>query len=167
MASATSRKRRPRPVNHCPHCGIILPSPWQGRRTVTVFVVMLLLVAGVVGGRLIAPSDIQLVEERRHLQQDQARLRQAQQQLQTGRQRLEEERKQLAAAKPPESSRVVGDASTAPTTEPLPPATGDWPVAQGLREGFPLSLLQYSHLQGKPGRTASAWNSYGFPPGSL
>jgi len=135
MASATSGKARPRAVNHCPYCGTTISSPWQGRKTVTVYVVVLLLVVGFIGGRLLASGDVQLVEERRRLQQEQGRLRQEQQQLATERQQLDEERKQLAAAKPPEHSRVAGGDSVAPKTEPQP--RQETPVAVGIPPATP------------------------------
>jgi formylglycine-generating enzyme required for sulfatase activity len=106
---------------------------------------MLLLAAGLVGGWLITPSNTQLAEERRRVQQGQSRLQQDQQQLEVTRrqlaeerQRLAEERKQFETANPQEPARVAGNESPLAKPEsqspvPPPPPTTTAPAGKTWR----------------------------------
>jgi len=169
MASATSGKARPRAVNRCPYCGTTIPSPWQGRKTVTVCVVMLLLVVGFAGGRLLTPRDVQ--KERRRLQQDQTRLHQEQQQLEgtrqqlvAERQRLTEERQQLTTAKAPEQQPVPPRRETqvAVGVPPATPLIGPQ-VAVGVSPPSPVVTQPPETAapnEAKPGMAASIEGQY-------
>jgi formylglycine-generating enzyme required for sulfatase activity len=112
---------------------------------VTVFIGVLLVVAGTVGGWLITPSNVQLAAERWRLQQAQTHLLLQQQQLEVMRrqlgeegQRLAEEWKQFEVIKLQEPAQVAGSENAPPKPEPSAPQRQETQVAVGVPPAVPV-----------------------------
>ena len=128
MAATSPRKTRRSPVYHCYSCGARLPSPWQGRKTITAVVVVLLLLASAAGGWRLAQHQFQV--ERQQLTRDRQGLEESRPQRVTER--------QLAAAggeasKPAEEQPAL-PAKPVEEQPPTPGPTGQtWTSPMGMQ----------------------------------
>ncbi len=145
MATITPRKARRAPVRYCGQCGLRLPSPWQGRKALTVLSVVLVLLLGLVAGWSLSGRQ-GLQELALALVHEQAQLRATQQQLATERQQLKDAQQQLAKERQQleaERQKLAAADKTpipAPPPAPAPPSAPDKSAAPPAGQPFKNSL---------------------------